>query len=447
MNTNDEKNNNFSGLKNTLRSLRNRNYRLFFMGQGISLIGTWMQSIAMGWLIYTKTGSPFWLGIVGFSSQVPVFLAAPFGGVLADRWNKRKILLVTQSLSLLQALILTILVWTGVIQIWQIILLSVFLGSVNGFDMPTRQAFVIEMVDNEEDLPNAIALNSLIFNSARLIGPAIAGLLIEAVGMSLCFFLNAISFIPVIAAFVAMRIKPSGFPRQNGDVIAHLKDGIKYAYGFTPIKTVLTLLTFIGLVAMPYAVLMPAFAKDVLEGNAMTLGLLMGATGVGAAAGALFLASRKNVTKVGNFIGISLSIFAVAVFIFSMSRLLWFSMAMMVMAGFGLMVMIASINTVLQSVVDDDKRGRVMALYTMSFVGMAPLGSLLAGSIASIKFIGAPGTIMISGILCMVAAVLFIRKLPVIKQAIHPLYVRKGIIPQVASGLGSATTLTAETKE
>ncbi len=447
MNTPGNNNGKYSGLKNVLRSLRNRNYRLFFMGQGISLIGTWMQSIAMGWMVYEMTGSPFWLGIIGFSSQVPVFLAAPFGGVLADRWNKKKILLVTQTLSLLQALVLSILVGLGIIRIWEVIVLSSFLGAINGFDMPTRQAFVVEMVDNQEDLPNAIALNSLIFNSARLIGPTIAGLLIAVIGVSICFFLNAISFIPVIAAFLAMRIRPASIVQQNGDVLAHLKDGVKYALGFSPIKTVLALLTFIGLVALPYAVLMPVFAKDILHGDSKTLGFLMGATGVGAAAGALFLASQKNVTKVGNFIGISLSIFAVAIFIFSMSRYLPFSMIMMVMAGFGLMVMIASINTVLQSVVDDDKRGRVMALYTMSFVGMAPLGSLLAGSIASIKFIGAPGTIMISGILCMVAAVLFIRKLPVIKQAIHPLYVRKGIIPQVASGLGSATTLTAETKE
>ena len=434
------------GIKLILRALRNRNYRLFFFGQGISLIGTWMQNVAVGWMVYRMTGSTLMLGIVGFSGQIPILLAAPLGGVLADRWNKKTILINTQLLSMLQAFILAALVITANIQVWQIIILSIGLGIINGFDMPTRQAFLFEMVDNPEDLPNAIALNSLIFNGARLIGPTIAGILIVAAGNEgACFLINAISFVPVLAAFGIMKVKIQDGLRQDGHIFIVLKDGVKYAFGFAPIKIILALLAFIGLVAMPYAVLLPVFAKEILHGDARTLGFLMGAGGVGAITGAIFLASQKNVSRLSNIIVSSMCVFAVGAIAFSMSRILWFSMIMTVLIGFGIMVLIAAINTVLQTIVDDDKRGRVMSLYTMAFIGMAPFGSLLAGSVA--HFIGAPYTIFAGAILCLLAAAVFSRKLPEIRKAIHPIFVRKGIIPQVASGIGTAATLTAETKE
>lgn len=443
---NDVSNNrNNSGLRLLLRALRNRNYRLFFTGQGLSLIGTWMQNVAMGWLVYRLTNSPFYLGLVGFASQVPILIAAPFGGVLADRFDRKRILIVTQLLSMVQALIVTVLAMTGVIQPWHIILLSTLLGTINGFDMPTRQAFVCELVDSPDDLPNAIALNSLIFNGARLIGPPIAGVLIALAGEGICFLINAVSFAPVLVAFTAMKIKPVNIARHNGPLLSGLKEGIGYAFGFVPIRIILILLVSIGLVAMPYAVLLPVFARDVLSGDSKTLGFLMAASGVGATTGALFLASQRNVARLGGIIVSSMSIFAVGVIVFSLSRTLWFSMVMMTLIGFGLMVLIVSLNTLLQTIVEDSKRGRVMSLYSMSFLGMAPLGSFLAGTLA--HSLGAPLTVRLCGILCLLAVALFFRKLPEISRLIRPVHARKGIIPAVANAMGTISTLSTETKE
>jgi len=430
-------NQNNSGLQFLLRALRNRNYRLFFTGQGLSLIGTWMQSVAMGWLVYRLTNSPFYLGIVGFASQVPVLIAAPLGGVLADRLDRKRILIITQLLSMFQALAVTILAMTGVIQPWHIIILGMLLGAINGFDMPTRQAFVCELVDNPDDLPNAIALNSFIFNGARLIGPPIAGILIALTGEGICFLINAVSFVPVLAAFAAMKIKPITIARHNGPLLAGLKEGVSYAFGFVPIRVILILLVFIGLVAMPYAVLLPVFARDVLNGDSKTLGFLMAASGVGATTGAMFLASQRNVGRLGGIIASSMCTFAIGIIVFSASRTLWFSMIMMALIGFGLMVLIVSLNTLLQTIVDDEKRGRVMSLYSMAFIGMAPLGSLLAGS--SAHSIGAPLTVRLCGVLCLLAAVLFFRKLLEISKLIRPIYARKGVIPAVADGVARAS--------
>ena len=444
MNVTDN-NQNSSGLRLLLRALRNRNYSLFFTGQGLSLIGTWMQSVAMSWLAYRLTSSIFFLGVVSFSSGIPVLFVAPFGGVIADKFDRKKILIVTQFLSMLQAVIVTVLAITGVIQPWHIIVLSLLLGTINGFDMPTRQAFVRELVDTPEDLPNAIALNSLVFNGARLIGPPIAGLLIAFASEGVCFLINAVSFIPVLLAFAVMKIKPLNIPRHDGSILTGLKDGIGYAFGFVPIKVVLILLSFIGLVAMPYSVLMPVFARDILAGDSKTLGFLMAASGVGAITGALFLASQKNITRLGGIIVSSMCIFAVGAIIFSMSRTLWFSMIMMMLVGFGLMSLIVSLNTLLQSIVDDSKRGRIMSLYTMSFIGMAPFGGLLVGTAAHST--GAPMTVQLCGALCLLAAVLFSRKLPEIGKLIKPIYVRKGIIPAVADAIGTVSTLSTETKD
>lgn len=434
------------GVKNVLRALRNRNYRLFFFGQGISLIGTWMQQLALGWLVYRLTGSAFLLGIVGFSGQIPTFLVAPFAGVIADKFNRHKILFVTQTLAMVQAFILAVLVITGRILNWHIIALSAILGIINGFDMPTRQAFVYELVDIEEDLPNAIALNSMIFNGARLIGPSVAGLIIDFLGESACFFINAASFLAVLASLAAIKIpSKKNLFRHNGPVLTGLKDGLSYAFGSVPIRTILLLLATISFFTMPYVVLMPVFAKDILHGGPKTLGFLMGSVGIGALIGAVFLASRKSIQNIDKIMIRAVCILGSSIILFSFSRHIPLSLLLMLFTGFGLMVQMASANTVLQSVVDIDKRGRVMSLYTMSFMGMAPFGSLLAGAIAS--NIGAPHTILISGSFCLLAAALFYRKLTRISKTIHPIFIRKGIIPAVADGIGSASNLAAETKE
>jgi MFS family permease len=433
------------GLKLLLRSLRHRNYKLFFFGQGASLLGTWMQNAAMSWLVYRLTGSALFLGIVAFASQVPSFVIAPFAGVLADRWNRHRMVIFIQALAMLQALILAILVIAGVINKWEIIALSVFSGIVSGFDIPTRQAFVPELIDRPEDLSNAIALNSMIFNSARMIGGLFAGMIIAVAGEGMCFSINAASFVAIIIALLLMKLPGRSYAQHNGAVLAGIKDGVIYAYRFVPIRIILLMLAFIGLIGMPYAVLLPIFAKDILGGGPLTYGSLMGAVGIGALGGALFLASRKTVRGLGRIMAAAVCIFGGGVIVFSLSTALWFSLVMLVLAGFGMMVQMASVNTILQTIVDDDKRGRVMSLYTMAFMGMAPLGSLLAGSVA--HSLGAPHTLQISGLLCIGAAVLFGIKLPTLRKWIHPVYVRKGIIPQVAVGIGAAVQVTAETKE
>jgi len=429
-----------SGLvKQTLRALRHKNYKLFFTGQSLSLIGTWMQSVALGWLVYRLTDSAFLLGLVGFSSQVPTFILASFAGVLADRYNKHKIIIATQTLALLQASILAFLTLIGSIQIWQILLLSLFSGLINAFDMPTRQSFVIDMVEDRNDLPNAIALNSMTFNAARLIGPTVAGFLISTIGEGLCFLINAISYIAVIAALLLMRISPHINNLHKEKVLEGLKEGIKYAYNFKPIRALLLLIGLVSLTGMPYTVLMPVFAKDILHGNSHTLGFLFGAVGSGALIGAIYLASRNSVLGLGRWIAIAASIFSLGLLFFSFSRNIYLSVGLMLFTGFGMMMQMASTNTLLQTLVDDDKRGRVMSLYVMAFMGTAPFGSFMAGTLAST--IGAPYTVLSSGVICLIGAIIFYKNLPELRKHIRPVYVRKGIIPEVSTGLQSSTHL------
>jgi MFS family permease len=435
----------FDNAKAILRSLRHRNYRLFFIGQGTSLIGTWMQSVAMSWLAYRMTNSPFFLGVIAFASQIPTFVIAPLAGVIADRFSRHRIVIGTQIASMIQAAILTLLVYTGHVEPWHLVILSIVLGLINGFDIPTRQAFVYELVDLPEDLPNAIALNSFIFNGARLVGPSIAGLVIYAAGEWPCFLLNAVSYLAVLVALLMMRLKKRNVPSHHSPALRGLKEGVIYAWRFVPIRMLLLLLSCISLFGMSYAVLMPVFAKDILKGGPHTLGFLLGAVGIGALIGAIYLASRKNIIGLGKIIVIGILAFGFGVIAFSFSTLLWLSLAFVLVAGFGMMIQMASINTLLQTLVDDDKRGRVMSLYTMSFIGMAPFGSLIAGWAAT--HIGAPNTIRIGGTLCIIAAIVFLKKLPELRKHIHPIYVQKGIIPQVAEGLGTAVRLTLETKE
>jgi len=426
-------------VKQTLRALRHKNYRLFFTGQSLSLIGTWMQSVALGWLVYRLTDSAFLLGLLGFSSQVPTFILASFAGVLADRYNKHKIIIATQTLALLQASILAFLTLTNAIQIWHILLLSLFSGLINAFDMPTRQSFVIDMVEDRNDLPNAIALNSMTFNAARLIGPTVAGFLISTIGEGLCFLINAISYIAVIAALLLMRISPHINNLRKEKVLEGLKEGIKYAYNFKPIRALLLLIGLVSLTGMPYTVLMPVFAKDILHGNSHTLGFLFGAVGSGALIGAIYLASRNSVLGLGRWIAIAASIFSLGLLFFSFSRNIYLSIGLMLFTGFGMMMQMASTNTLLQTLVDDDKRGRVMSLYVMAFMGTAPFGSFMAGTLAST--IGAPYTVLSSGVICLIGAIIFYKNLPELRKHIRPVYVRKGIIPEVSTGLQSSTHL------
>ena len=408
------------------RALAHRNYRLFFSGQSISLVGTWMQQIAVSWLVFDLTHSAFLLGIVNFASRIPTFLLASFAGVLVDRWNRHRILVVTQILSMIQALVLAYLVLSGRIVVWQIICLSLILGLINALDIPSRQAFVIDMVETKEDLGNAIALNSSMVNGARLIGPSIAGLLIATLGEGVCFLLNGLSFMPVIASLLAMKIRPDVSARKNTRVLQELKEGVRYAFGFPPIRSVLLLLALVSFMGMPYTVLMPIFAEQILHGGPQALGFLMGATGVGALAGAMFLASRKNVLGLGRIIVFASSVFGLGLIAFSLSRVFWLSMVLMPITGFGMMVQMTSSNTILQTIVEEDKRGRIMSFYTMAFMGMVPFGSLFAGSVA--HTIGAPATVAIGGIACIVGSIAFARELPSLRKMVRPIYIEKGIL-------------------
>ena len=431
-----EKDNNINTI---FRSLKYRNYRLFFYGQSLSLIGTWMQRLAIGWLVYRLTDSALWLGVVSFAGQIPCFFLTPFGGVAADRYNKQKLLITTQSLAMVQALILALLVLTNYIAVWHLIILNIFLGIVYSFDMPTRQAFVVEMVEKREDLGNAIALNSSMVNVARLLGPSVAGLLVALAGEGVCFLVNAISYFAVIVSLLMMRVSPAKKGLEKATAWQQIIGGIRYAFGFAPIKYIILLLAVVSITGMPYVVLMPIFAKDILHGGPSTLGFLMGASGVGALSGAGYLARRKNVLGLGKIIALAACFFGVGIIGFSQSTLMWISIAFVLLTGLGMMILMASANTILQTVVEDDMRGRVMSFYAVAFLGVAPFGSLLAGSLA--HRIGAPYTLFLGGLCCILGSILFAVKLPLIRKTAHPVYVKKGIIPQVAEGLRTAAEL------
>jgi len=420
------------GLGLIFRALYHRNYRLFFGGQGFSLIGTWMQQIAMSWLVYRMTNSAFLLGFIGFSSQICSFFFSPFAGVLSDRWNRHHILVATQSLSMIQAFILAFLTLTGMIAVHHIVILSLFLGFLNAFDMPTRQAFVVEMVEKREDLGNAIALNSFLFNGARLVGPSIAGILISILGEGMCFLLNGVSFLAVIIALLAMKMTPHKRESEKTQVFQGLKEGFTYAFGLMPIRSILIFLGWISMVGTANTTLMPVFTKDILHGGPQTYGFLMAAIGVGAIIGAIYLASRISVLGLGRIIVIASCIFGIGLISFSFSHVLWLSMSLLLLTGFGMMVQMASSNTILQTMVDDDKRGRVMSLYVMAFMGTAPFGSLLGGILAS--RIGAPITLIIGGASCILGSFLFSKKLPLIREMVRPIYIRKGILSEREDG-------------
>ena len=424
-------------IRHLLRALRSRNYRLFVAGQSVSLVGTWMQQVAMSWLVYRLTGSAMLLGIVGFASQIPAIFISPVAGVLADRWDRRRLLIATQALAMIQAVFLAIVVLTGIVQVWQIIFLSLLLGIINAIEIPVRQSFVVDMVEHREDLGNAIALNSSMVNGARLIGPSIAGLLVALVGEGVCFILNAVSYLAVIVALAAMHIPQGSHQRRPRRHILHeLHEGFMYAYKFDPIRSILFLVAVVSLMGMPYTVLMPIFAKDILHGGAHTFGFLMTAAGSGALIGTLYLASRQSVLGLGRVIVTSTIFFAAGIVSFAVSSNYIFSLAALALAGFGAMTAVASCNTILQTILDEDKRGRVMSFFTMAFIGMAPFGSLGAGAMADI--IGPRDTLLIGGVGCLIGAAVFARQLPNIREKVRPIYVRMGIIREVANGMETA---------
>jgi MFS family permease len=408
-----------TSLQFVTRAFNHRNYRLFFFGQGLSLIGTWMQRLAVSWLVYRLTGSAFLLGLTGFVGQLPLFLAASFAGVFIDRWDRYNLLLISQIIAMVQALILAVLTLTGHVAVWHVFVLSAFLGLINAFDMPARQAFVIDMVGNrKEDLSNAIALNSMMVNGARMAGPFCAGLAVAAFGEGVCFIFNAASFLAIVVALLAMNIPKNRqrVKKVRTKALGGLAEGYRYAFGFPPIRYVLLVLALLSLTGMSFQVLMPVFAKNILHGGPSTLGFLTAASGIGALFSAVNLASRKKADGIEKFILVGSALFGVGLLGFSFSRSLVISLITLAVGGFGMMMSLTSCNTMLQTTVDDDKRGRVMSLYAMGFQGMAPFGNLLAGSFA--QQIGAPFTVMAAGVCCLITSALFGSRLPQIRNAI-----------------------------
>lgn len=404
-------------MNHVFRALQSPNYRLFFIGQSISLTGTWMQQVAMSWLVYRLTNSAFLLGAVAFTTQIPAFVFSLFAGVIADRYSRRRVLIITQVLALVQALILTILVFTNTVVFWHIIVLSICLGIVNAFDVPVRHSFTVDMIERKEDLSNAIALNSTMFNIARLLGPSFAGVLIAAVGEGVCFLLNTFSYFAVLISLLAMRLPRRHAKPAQSHVFTELKNGFHYVWNHAAIKNILFLSGLLTLMGVPYQIFMPIFAKDIFHGGPRTLGFLTAMAGMGALIGAIYLAARKSVIGLGKVIAVTAGIFGCGLMIFSLSHVLWFSAAMTLIMGFSFMVEMASSNTVLQTVTDETKRGRVMSFYTLAFMGMAPFGSLLGGSLA--HKIGAPLTLLCGGMCCVIGALLFSRKVSLVRDKLR----------------------------
>lgn len=380
------------------RALRHRNFRLYFSGQLVSLIGTWMQQVAMGWLVYRLTGSVFLLGLLGFASQIPVLLFAPFGGVISDRYDRHRLLVLTQTLSMVQALVLAALTLGGWVEVWHLVLMASLLGLINAVDAPVRQSFVVLLVEDQADRPNAIALNSLAMNSTRLVGPAVAGAVIGLVGEGMCFLLNGLSYLAVLVALLLMN--PPRHSRRDHSLLGGLKEGLDYTIGHRPIRALLSLVALVSVLVVPYVVLMPYYARQVFHGDAHTLGLLMACSGLGAMLGSLFLASRQSVAALGRHIVATASVGAVALMAFSFSTSLWLSVPALMGMGFGIIATAAGTNTLIQSLVAERFRGRVMALFTMAFLGMAPVGNLLSGAVA--HYAGVPATLFGGGLLTLV---------------------------------------------
>jgi MFS family permease len=423
-------------LSHAWRALRHRNFRLFFGGQTISLIGTWMTRVATSWLVYRLTKSSLLLGTVGFAGQIPTFLLAPLAGVIVDRIDRRKVLVWTQTLAMVQSLALAWLTLSHRINIAEILVLSATQGIINAFDMPGRQSFMIRMVEDRADLSNAIAINSSMVNTARLVGPSLAGLLIAATNEGWCFFVDGVSYIAVIASLLMMRIRHEQPEHAGATMVEQLRQGWDYVSSSLPLRSILLLFALISLMGWPFMVLMPIFAGQVLHGGAHTFGFLVGAVGVGSLVSALSLVVRRSVRGLLKVIPIGAAVFGIGLVAFGFSRSLWLSIPLMFLTGFGMMQGVTTSNTILQTLVDEKMRGRVMSYYTMAFVGMAPFGSLLAGTLA--HAIGAPRTVIISGVACIVGAVWFWSRMPAIRTDMRPIYQRLGIVPQTEVAIEEA---------
>lgn len=417
-------------LSHAWRALRHRNFKLFFFGQSISVIGTWMTRLATSWLVYRLTHSALLLGVVGFSGQIVSFALGPFAGVWVERLDRRKLLLWTQALASVQSLALAALALARIINLWEIIALTAVQGLINAFDMPGRQSFLIQMVDDRNDLSNAIAINSSMANGARLIGPAIAGLVIGALGEGWCFLIDGVSYFAVIASLLMMRIQPMSIRRSATTMLEQMREGWDYVRAFRPIRTILLLFALLSLMGWPYAVLLPIFAGQVLHGGAYTLGWLTAASGIGALISGLSLAIRKSVVGLTRMVQIAAALLGGSLILFGLSRILWLSIALMVLVGFGLMQCAAASNTIIQALVTEDKRARVMSYYTMAFFGSAPFGSLFAGALA--HRIGAPHTIIVTGAFCLAGAFWFTLDLPKVRDVMRPIYQEMGLLPNPA---------------
>src|SRR3954469_14280759 len=424
-------------MSNLTRALRHRNYRLFFSGQSLSLVGTWITRVATSWLVYRLTGSELLLGIVGFCGQIPTMILAPFAGVLVDRWDRHRLLVITQVLSMLQTLALAILTLQHVITVPWLLALQIAQGVINAFDTPARQSFVVEMVEDRADLPNAIALNSAMVNGSRIIGPSIGGALIAAVGEGWCFMADAASYVFVVASLLMMTVARTSAPDTKARMLEELRDGFRYVRGSLPIRTALIVLAIVSTATMPYTVLMPAFVDNVLKGGPSTLGVLMAASGGGALAGGMYLASRRSVVGLGRVVMYSTLMLGVALIAFAFAGSFWVAAAVLPIVGAGFMMQMAATNTVLQTLVDDKLRGRVMAFYTMAFFGTAPIGSLLAG-VAADRF-GSKWTIALGGAACLLAGTWLATRLSELRAIVYPIYVERGIMPVPAIDSGAKT--------
>jgi len=412
--------------RRTFRALRYRNYRLFFAGQSLSLIGTWLQQVAMGWLTYRLTGSAWLLGVIAFCANIGILVLGPFAGVVADRVNRRRALFVTQSLMLAQALALAVLTAAGHVQVWQLIAFALWLGTVSAFDVPLRQSLYVHLVEDRADLPNAIALNSMIVNVARVVGPALAGLLLAVVGEAVCFALNALSFVAVIVALAGLRWPAQAHRTSAAGWWSSWNEGARYAFGFAPSRALLAMVAVLSWTITPYASLMPVYAKDLYGGGPDTLGMLLSAAGAGALSCMLYLASRTTIRGLGRVIAAAAVTAGIALAAFSHLRVFPLALVLMALVGGGLMLAAASVNTILQTIVEDRLRGRVASFFTMAFLGVAPVGNLAAGALAAA--IGAPATLLANGIACALAALWFRRKLPALAHLLRPTYRRLGII-------------------
>jgi MFS family permease len=427
-----------SKVPHPFRALRHHNYQLFFGGQLVSLTGTWMQSVAQSWLVYRLTGSAALLGLVGFAGQIPVFLVAPFGGAVADARGRHPILLATQTLSMLLALALAAVTLAGQVQVWHVFAIAALVGIVNAFDIPARQAFIADMV-GRGDLMNAIALNSSMFTGARILGPAVAGALVATIGEGWCFFLNGVSYVAVIGGLLLMRIEARPRVPREGSAVANIIEGFQYVRRTPPVRALLLLLGLVSLTGMPYAVLMPVFADRVLHGGPRTLGLLMGASGAGALAAAGLLATREGVRGLGRWIALASAGFGVSLLVFASSTSLWLSVTALVPVGFCMLLQMASSNTLIQAMVPDALRGRVMAIYSMMFMGMAPFGALLAGTLAD--RIGASATVAGGGAVCILGALVFGARLPVLRpEARRIILAQQAAAGEPAQGITGAAT-------